>query len=358
MASKRLRKTLPKELPALMEAAAADGDYSSVHAALEACQIDARGGSGKGTPLMMRACTPELARWVVARGTNINATDTYGKTALHVSARARFHHKLPVAELLEMGADVHAKSSSGLTPLHFAADGAHTEAIQLLLRAGAEVEVGCNRGLSPLEYALQRMSNVGVIAFISAAKALLEAGASVTPRARDFVRRASERFEFHRDAFNKDMLPEASAAMEALCALFEVAPATARQMHDGTSPITAPEGTWQKQHAELWELLVPSKGACATVQGEVVRIAGRIRDELFRNGGMNWDGQYTAMAEAFYAHMASHEALNAASLAECEKVVKAVRRNPDSADRLAQWAVAWVRRNPVPVALAATTYER
>lgn len=358
MASKRLRKTLPKQLSVLMEAAAASGDYAAVHEALEACQVDARGGSAKGTPLMMRACTPELARWVVARGTDINAKDTYGKTALHMSARARFHYKLPVAVLLDMGADIHAQTSSGLTPLHFAADGGHAEALGILLKAGAEVDAGCNRGLTPLEYALQRMSNVGLIAFVPVAKALLAADAAVTKRAKEFVHRATERFAFHRDAFNKDMLDDALAAVAALSELFDVEPAAERKMHDGVSLITAGEGTWQEQHAELWALLVPSRGACKTVQGEVIRIAGRVRDELFRNGGMNWDAQYTAMTKAFHEHMASHEALNEDSLAECKNVVKSVRRDPNGADRLVQWALAWVRRNPAPIALMPPAYAR
>ena len=51
---KRLRKTLPKELGELMQSAAESGDYAAVHAALEACEVDARGGYAKGTPLMMR----------------------------------------------------------------------------------------------------------------------------------------------------------------------------------------------------------------------------------------------------------------------------------------------------------------
>ena len=358
MASKKLRKTLPKDLPALIEAATTAGDYSAVHRALEACQVNARGGYGKGTPLMMRPCTPELARWVVARGTDVNATDTYGKTALHVSAGARFHHKLPVPVLIEMGADIHAKSSSGLTPLHFAADGGNAEAARILLDAGVAVDVPCNRGLSPLEYALQRVSNIGLVPFVPVAKLLLEAGASVTPRAKEFVRLASERFEFHRAAINKDMVEDASAAAAEICELFDVEPAVARKMHDGVLPITVSKATWQQQHQELWELLVPSKGACATVQGEVVRIAGRIRDELFRNGGMNWDAQYDAMAAAFYDHVASHEALNEGSLADCKKVIKSVRRAPDSADRLVQLAIAWVRRNPTPVTLPAPVYTR
>lgn len=47
MAKKKLRKTLPKDLADLMTAAAASGDYAAVHAALEACEVDARGGYGE-----------------------------------------------------------------------------------------------------------------------------------------------------------------------------------------------------------------------------------------------------------------------------------------------------------------------
>ena len=73
---------------------------------------------------------------------------------------------------------------------------------------------------------------------------------------------------------------------------------------------------------------------------------------------MNWDAQYDAMGEAFYQHVASHNALDEGSLAECKKVVKSVRRNHDSADRLIQLALAWVRRNPNPIVLRPPSYSR
>jgi len=53
-------------------------------------------------------------------------------------------------------------------------------------------------------------------------------------------------------------------------------------------PIVVPGGSRQERHKALWELLVPSSGAGATVQCEAIRVTGRISDEMFRNGGANW----------------------------------------------------------------------
>ena len=84
MPKNRLRKTLPKDLDALLDAAAAAGDDTAVRAALDACDPDARSGFGQYTPLMSRRCTPAVARWLVERGTAINAINTWGRTALHM----------------------------------------------------------------------------------------------------------------------------------------------------------------------------------------------------------------------------------------------------------------------------------
>ena len=78
---------------------------------------------------------------------------------------------------------------------------------------------------------------------------------------------------------------------------------------------------WEDQHQELWELLVPSSGAAGTVQGEVVRIAGRIQDELERNGGINWDREYRRMADAFLVHIASGVPLAESLLTEAREIV-------------------------------------
>ena len=54
---------------------------------------------------------------------------------------------------------------------------------------------------------------------------------------------------------------------------------------------------------ELWNFLVPERGRAQTAQGEVIRIAGRISDELMRNGGLNWDEDYQNMFYTFRKYL-------------------------------------------------------
>ena len=46
---------------------------------------------------------------------------------------------------------------------------------------------------------------------------------------------------------------------------------------------------WKKEQSRLWRELVPPNGQADTLQGELVRIAGKLSDQAFRNGNMNWD---------------------------------------------------------------------
>lgn len=46
---------------------------------------------------------------------------------------------------------------------------------------------------------------------------------------------------------------------------------------------------WKQEHARLWQELVPSRGQADTLQGELVRIVGKLTDEAYRNGNGNWD---------------------------------------------------------------------
>lgn len=128
-------------------------------------------------------------------------------------------------------------------------------------------------------------------------------------------------------------------------------------MHDGQGPIVATAATWQARHIELWDLLVPSQGPCATVQGEVIRITGRIADELLRNGGINWDKKFNAMAKALGQHLASHVALPAPMLAAGREAVRSLQRDDAAPATLSELAVAWVGQNPQPIALLTPAYE-
>ena len=115
---------------------------------------------------------------------------------------------------------------------------------------------------------------------------------------------------------------------------------------------------WQDQHQELWEMLVPSRGAASTVQGEVIRIAGKVADEIDRNGGANWDADYRRMTRAFLAHVAAGAPLPETDRERAAHLVAQVRDLDGAGAGLCELAVAWVRLNPNPVSLPAPDYDR
>jgi hypothetical protein len=180
----------------------------------------------------------------------------------------------------------------------------------------------------------------------------------ISPEMRGFVQRIGTDFEFHRSNFNPESVDATSAALEKLYVLFGVPPVPRRVMHDGAAPIVAKAATWEAQHHELWEQLVPSAGAARTVQGEVIRISGRIANEIDGNGGINWDADFRLMADALLTHLGSGKPLATAELREAATIVGEVKRKFGDAQRLCQLAVEWVALNPVPVALPAPAYKR
>jgi hypothetical protein len=129
-------------------------------------------------------------------------------------------------------------------------------------------------------------------------------------------------------------------------------------MHDGRSPITTSKQNWQEQHQELWDLLVPSSGQAATIQGEVVRISGRIANELDGNGGANWDSDFKKMADAFGAFVRQGNPLSTSELAETQEIVNEIKRRSGNPDRMCELGVKWVVNNPIPFALPPVNYER
>jgi Ankyrin repeats (many copies) len=358
MAKKPLKKLLPKNFAEILKAAQISGDIAAVQAVFESCEIDARGGYGKRTTLMMGDCTPALARWLVAQGADINAANDYGDTPLHGSAFARYAHHLPPEVLLDLGADIHKTCKAGRTALHSAADGKNLKSVTLLLARGASVDVLSTDGLTPLEYALQRMSNTDLVDMIPVISTLFASGARSTQQSQAVVKRAVENFEFHRAGFNKDYVEETAAAARELCQLFDLEPPTLRQIHDGKSPIVAVGKTWLEQFNSLWQALIPSSGACETVQGEVVRITGRVRDELLRNGGVNWNRDFSAMLQAWHEHLSSHRALNNTELNQACEIVALGRNCEDHTDSMIELSLAWVKLNPMPIKLPKPSYKR
>jgi len=349
--AKAKRKTLPKDFELLLET----GTVAELKAVFDVCEIDARGGYSKQTALAFDKCPDDLARWLVSQGADLSASDIWGNTPLHQRARSR---RSSINVLLELGADVNNAGSSIGTPLHAAADSHNATHARLLLQHGARPNEHNREQLTPLELALRGCGNIDIEDMVMLAKVLLEAGAEKTPRMKDFVKEIGKRFEFHRSDFNPEHVDAVSRALDELCQIFEVSPMPRRQMHDGISPVGVKTKTWQTQHQELWNLLVPSQGPAATVQGEVIRISGRIGNELEGNGGVNWDADWKKMADAFLEHLRGGNPLSPPELAEAAAIVTEVKRKSGDTARMAELAVKWVIQNPEPVKLQPPSYQR
>ncbi|WP_339239542.1 hypothetical protein MKX40_03995 [Paenibacillus sp. FSL R5-0517] len=189
---------------------------------------------------------------------------------------------------------------------------------------------------------------------------LLDAGASLTPDMKESVKRIGKDFEFAREKFNKDKVDGVSDALIKLYQLFDVEPVANRIMHDGTTPIQVKATTWPKQHQELWEYLVPAQGHAQTVQGEMIRITGRVSHEVLDNGGGNWDREYRKMLDALIRHLGTGEPLAPALLQEASDLVSRLHDGYDfdAPARLSELAVLWVVTNPQPIAMAQPEYTR
>lgn len=353
--AKAKRKTLPKDFEELLNA----GELEVIKAVLEKCQADARGGVSKQTALAFYKLPDEVARWLVANGADISATDIYGATPLHARA---WRGKIGI--LLELGADVNGVDKGGDTPLHKAAAGGNLQNARILLEHGARVDAPNNRQLSPLAFALHQCSNADIRTMADMAELLLTAQADsgatgdalVSPAMREAVTRIGTNFEFHRGGFNPEYLDATSAALDKLYRLFGVPPVPRRDMHDGKSPIVAKAASWEEHHQELWKFLVPSSGAAATVQGEVIRLSGRIAIEIDENGGVNWDEDFKQMADALLTHLGSGTSLSSSKFTEAANIVSKAKRKHGDMRRLCELAVDWVALNPQPVVLPKPSY--
>ena len=133
-------------------------------------------------------------------------------------------------------------------------------------------------------------------------------------------------------------------------------------LHDGVSPILVKGSTWKEQYNELWDLLIPSTGAAKTVQGEVIRITGRVDDEINRNGGINWDRSYRNMLNSLPVHFAEGNALSEKEIEESKVLISKIDGKGLAEDgvitRLCELAVSWVILNPNPIPLGEINYNR
>ncbi|MBD9369834.1 ankyrin repeat domain-containing protein [Xanthomonas sp. XNM01] len=352
--ARRKRQTLPSDFSTLLD----EAPLETLIATFEHCDLEARGGYAKQTALSFYNCPDALLHWLVAQGADLEAVDKDGRTALHHRAAG---WKGGVDALLALGADRHARDRRGNTPLHAAAQSHKSASLRRLVEHGASVDARNDAGMTPLKLALATASNSDIVETAEIAGVLLAAGASVQDDMRADVERIGRTFEFHRAGFNPEFLDATDAGLTTLYRLFGTAPAAARRVHDGWSPIVVDDAAWPAQFDALWQLLVPSSGAAASVQGEVIRIAGKLSREILDNGAVNWDADFRAMLAAFAAHLGSGTPLPAAALVDARALTRALHAgdgDEDALSALARLAVDWVRLNPAPIALPLPAYRR
>ena len=345
------KKTLPANFYELIEAK----DLDTLKAVFNECELNAYDRRSFKTPALSFYKIPlELMDWLIAQGADVNVKDEYNRTPLYYHAQVNNVEK--VALLLEKGADIESKAAYDETPLFGA--GYHPEVTALLIAKGADVKAKNDMKHTPMEAMLHTVQSIDISKAAKTAELYLKAGLKPTKFAKEQITRIGEDFEFHREKFNPEYLEETDAGLQQLYKLFNVPPVPRRIQHDGQSSIILTGDTWEKRYMQAWDSLVPSNGSAATVQGEVVRIAGRINLELLRNAMGNWDKEYRKMLTAMSGYLQQGNPLSESELAEVSDIQKHILEDDGTGtQRLCELATAWVVQNPQPIALGKVNYK-
>lgn len=89
---------------------------------------------------------------------------------------------------------------------------------------------------------------------------------------------------------------------------------------------------WKEEQARLWEELVPAEGQADTLQGELIRIAGKLTDQAFRNGNMDWDADHERMWRFIGRHLDDPTTFTAEERALIREKIEEIIREEDIPD--------------------------
>jgi len=229
---------------------------------------------------------------------DINACDRYGDTALHFN-------KLPIEMvkwLINNGADINLKDKLGKTPLSYQTP--IPDRVNDFLKLGAQIDE--KTFLDACREAIKKYPGR-----VESIKLFIEYGATITDEIASLI-----------DQIIKPLKPK--------------------------------EKPWKKQFHEFWNLFVPNSGKAETVQGEIIRIVGKVGHEILDNGGINWNKDFSIMLQTLIKCFSkgvslSKEDLDTASSAK--KQLSGGAFNEEAIEKLEELAVKWVLANPETIFL-------
>lgn len=257
--------------------------------------------------------------------------------------------------LIQNGADINLKISAYPgSALEYA------EAHHFINNISNLIECGVNADKINLEEMIYYTQNTNIVSLLKITKYKLSKGEEITEKMRNMIYSLGEKFEFYRDSYDKNSVDEVSEALYELYKIYDVEPVPKRVLFDGKSDIVVTAKKWQQQHEELWKMLVPAQGFANTVQGEVIRIVGKVLYELLDNGGINWDSDFKRMVEAIPKYLKKGKSNDSSLLEEVDNIVKHFSKQTDESTlcRLNELVVNWVIANPKPIKLTKVDYTR
>lgn len=335
------------------------GDFELFKSVFDKCEIAAT-GKGKTTcnAFSYRNLTPKHIQFLIDNGLEVNGDCGFGYPPVVFHAANRDNLRC----LLENGADINYVAvfyrGSALTKACSTLD---AEAVRNLLAENASIDVpGDFDGKTLLDSTLAHCDNIYIPKALEISRMLLNAGVMASDKTTGYVQKIGERFEFFRGNMSKDIVDELSMALDELYELFGVTPVARRVMHDGTTPISVKGKKWQDQYNELWNMLVPGNGKAQTIQGEMIRIVGRVTHEILDNGGINWDDDYREMLHTLSGFLNLNKGLEMELIKEANNITKHITISTDKEVlyRLTEIIVQWVLANSEPLPLDEVNYIR
>lgn len=177
--------------------------------------------------------------------------------------------------LLSLGADININTNG--TALHYALDNEEYEIALILLDHDIDCSLVNGNGNS----VLFKMVSSKRPDRITICKKMISLGANPHSKSKHGV----SAYSFAQTTEDTELIKlfDSISSSDALD-LSYVAPTTSKVLQN-----LSDKYDWKTVYNDLWNELVPPSGNANSLQGELLRCIGKLSDEFFRNGNINWD---------------------------------------------------------------------